>query len=62
MNYPSREGIVEVRKKGKAVWTVALYYKNGLKPVFAQYGSEITDQVEEWRYKSFRKAQCPKGI
>lgn len=51
MNYPNNDCIVEVRRGDSNQWTTALFYWNGNRPVFAQYGSEITD-VTEWRKKA----------
>jgi hypothetical protein len=48
--FPEKESIVEVKRDGRERWTVALYFRNGTKPTFAQYGSEITD-VTDWRYR-----------
>lgn len=49
--YPDFEGILEVKRKSKdGRWSTAMFYRNGTKPTFAQYGSEINDVVE-WRRK-----------
>ena len=49
--YPDFEGILEVKRKSKdGRWSTAMFYRNGSKPTFAQYGSEINDVVE-WRHK-----------
>ncbi len=50
MIYPKFEGIVEVKRGNSDRWTSCLFYWNGTKPTFAQYGSEIHD-VTEWRKK-----------
>ena len=50
MIYPEHDRIVEVRRGNSDKWRTALFYRNGTRPVFAQYGSEISD-VTEWRIK-----------
>lgn len=50
MEYPTRGMIVEVKRGDSDRWATALFYWNGKRPVFAQYGSEIKD-VREWRKK-----------
>lgn len=51
MNYPKNDCIVEVRLEGSNYWSTALFYWNGNRPVFCQYGSEIHN-VTEWRKKT----------
>lgn len=53
MNYPNTDCIVEVRRGDSDHWSTALFYWNGNRPVFTQYGSEIND-VTEWRKKAKR--------
>ena len=51
MEYPARDVIVEVKRGDSDRWTTALFYRDGKsRPVFAQYGTDITD-VREWRKK-----------
>ena len=53
MKYPKNDSIVEVKRGNSDHWSTALFYWNGNRPVFAQYGSEIND-VTEWRKKERR--------
>lgn len=50
MIYPKTDCIVEIRRAGWNHWSTALFYWNGRRPIFAQYGSEV-DDVIEWRKK-----------
>lgn len=44
--------LVEIILQGQANWRKAMYYRNGGKPCFASYGSEIPlDKIKEWRYQ-----------
>lgn len=51
MNYPKNDSIVEIRRGDSDCWSTALFYWNGNRPVFCQYGSEIRN-VTEWRKKA----------
>ena len=50
LKLPDRDGIVEVLRGDGDRWVTALFYRNGKRPVFAQFGSEIKD-VTVWREK-----------
>ena len=54
MEYPVIENnfvLVEIRLKDQSNWRKAMFYRNGCRPVFASYGSDVTDKVIEWRYE-----------
>jgi hypothetical protein len=43
--------LVEILMKGQTNWRKGMYYRNGGKPCFANYGSEIPlEKIKEWRY------------
>lgn len=56
MNYPELNGkqwiAVQMKCKGEKNWRDGMFYINRGLPVFASYGSDITEKVVDWRYVS----------
>lgn len=54
MKYPELNGkqwvAVQMKFNGQENWRNGMFYINCGQPVFASYGSEVTDKVTEWRY------------
>ena len=56
MDYPKIENgasqvFITMRLKGQSNWRKGMFHWSGGKPVFASYGSVVTDKVIEWRYE-----------
>ena len=53
MSYPELNGKsfipVQIKLKNQSIWRNGMFYLNGGKPIFASYGSNLTDKVELWR-------------
>lgn len=53
MEYPTIENgkdfvLVKIKLQGQKQWRSGMFYRNGTRPTFSSYGTDVTERVEQW--------------